>query len=42
MAMWGNGEPPYAYDDDEGIGLFSLGVIVAAFVILVIVGVWQS
>jgi len=37
--MWGE---PFAYDEDEGISLFSIGVIVAVFVVLAILGVWQS
>lgn len=41
MAMWG-GEPPYAYDDDEGIDLWTLAVILVAFALIVIAGVLSA
>ncbi len=41
MAMWG-GEPPFAYDDDEGVSYWDIAIIVAVFVLLAIVGVATS
>lgn len=42
MSSWDGYPPPVYEDGDYGLDFFSLGVILAVFVALVVLGVWQS